>query len=151
MHQTVAAVARRRTPRQSVHALASVATRFAPRTACRLSDRVDRRGIEPRFRGCKPRVLPLNEQPIDCRVIPGRIELPISWVSSRRLCHWTTGSFQIHKSPSGATYSSLAASVPGKGIAQSRWDAEESRSVHKSPSGGHTVAGLGIDPSRSAI
>lgn len=25
-------------------------------------------------------------------VIPGRIELPISWVSSRRLRHWTTGS-----------------------------------------------------------
>lgn len=24
-------------------------------------------------------------------VIPGRIELPISWLSSRRLCHWTTG------------------------------------------------------------
>lgn len=28
------------------------------------------------------------------RVIPGRIELPLSWVSSRRLRHWTTGSCQ---------------------------------------------------------
>ena len=26
------------------------------------------------------------------QVIPGRIELPFSWVSSRRLSHWTTGS-----------------------------------------------------------
>ena len=34
---------------------------------------VDRRGFEPRFRGCKPRVLPLDEQPICFRqeVRPG--------------------------------------------------------------------------------
>ncbi len=30
----------------------------------------------------------------DQRVIPGGIEPPISWVSSRRLCRWTTGSRQ---------------------------------------------------------
>jgi hypothetical protein len=79
---------------------------------------VDRRGVEPRLPGCKPSVLPLNEQPMyqEVRpgiepgpppyhggvlpehlqtvvsVIPGRIELPFSWVSSRRLRHWTTGS-----------------------------------------------------------
>ncbi len=80
--------------------------------------KVERRGIEPRLPGCKPSVFPLDERPkfkrsvrelnpvfrlttAACgrntyrpvvKVIPGRIELPISWVSSRRLRHWTTGS-----------------------------------------------------------
>ena len=33
--------------------------------------RVDRRGVEPRLPGCKPSVLPLNEQPFFPEVRPG--------------------------------------------------------------------------------
>ena len=52
-----------------------------------------RPGIEPGLRPYHRRVLPKHLQTV-VSVIPGRIELPISWVSSRRLRHWTTGSRQ---------------------------------------------------------
>ncbi len=34
------------------------------------------------------------ETPTDHRVIPAGIEPALSWLSPRRLCHWTTGSFR---------------------------------------------------------
>ena len=52
-----------------------------------------RPGLEPDLPPYHGGVLPQHLQTI-VSVIPGRIELPISWVSSRRLCHWTTGSRQ---------------------------------------------------------
>jgi hypothetical protein len=82
---------------------------------------VDRRGVEPRLPGCKPSVLPLNEQPFSpevrpgiepglrpyqgrvlpehlqtvASVFPGGVEPPISWMSTRRRGRWTTGSFHV--------------------------------------------------------
>ena len=52
-----------------------------------------RSGIEPDPRPYQGRVLPKHLQTA-VSVIPGGIEPPISWVSSRRLCRWTTGSCQ---------------------------------------------------------
>ena len=52
-----------------------------------------RPGIEPDPRPYQGRVLPKHLQTV-VSVIPGGIEPPISWVSSRRLCRWTTGSCQ---------------------------------------------------------
>lgn len=52
-----------------------------------------RPGIEPDPRPYQGRVLPKHLQTV-VSVIPGGIEPPISWVSSRRLCRWTTGSRQ---------------------------------------------------------
>ena len=49
-----------------------------------------RPGIEPEPRPYQGRVLPKHLQTA-VSVIPGGIEPPISWVSSRRLCRWTTG------------------------------------------------------------
>ncbi len=113
---------------------------------------VDRRGVEPRFPGCKPGVFPLDEQP-RCflsehpslpstlasiqvsyrwtsspyfprgpsgirtrpssvprrcaakntyrpRMIPDGVEPSLSWLSPRRLCRWTTGSFVSDRSES---------------------------------------------------
>ena len=82
--------------------------------------RVDRRGIEPRLPGCKPSVFPLDQRPFRevrpgiepgprpyqgrvlpehlqtiVSVIPGGVEPPISWRSTRRLGRWTTGSFHV--------------------------------------------------------
>ena len=81
---------------------------------------VERRGVEPRLPGCKPSVFPLDQRPnfvqrsvrelnpvfrhttaACCRntyrpcfqsVIPDGIEPSFSWMSTRRLRRWTTGS-----------------------------------------------------------
>ncbi len=52
-----------------------------------------RPGIEPGLRPYHGRVLPKHLQTV-ISVIPAGIEPAISWVSSRRLRHWTTGSFE---------------------------------------------------------
>ena len=54
----------------------------------------------PLFREVRPGIEPGLRAPTtltdhSSKVIPGRIELPISWVSSRRLRHWTTGSCSV--------------------------------------------------------
>ena len=81
---------------------------------------MERRGVEPRFPGCKPSVVPLDQRPIylsevrpgiepGLRPYQGRvrpkhlqtnlqqmiadgIEPSLSWMSTRRLSRWTTRS-----------------------------------------------------------
>ena len=51
-----------------------------------------RPGVEPGLRPYHGRVRPEHLQTFSTKVIPDGIEPSISWMSARRLCHWTTGS-----------------------------------------------------------
>jgi hypothetical protein len=41
-----------------------------------MTEAVDHRGVEPRFPGCKPGVVPLDQQPIPDRIVPEGVEPP---------------------------------------------------------------------------
>lgn len=53
------------------------------------------RGLNPIFRLTTAACDHNTYRPSLSQVIPGRIELPISWVSARRLRRWTTGSCSV--------------------------------------------------------
>ena len=63
----------------------------SPPTACRPVFQRSVRDLNPVFRLTTAACGRNTYRPI-VEVVPGRIELPISWVSSRCLHHWTTGS-----------------------------------------------------------